>query len=115
MNPNAGRYTVLAVILVGLVVTAMYMLSQGFSAKEEPPRVEVFIARRLRHLAIPVGARQLANPEKASPEVLARAMEHFADHCATCHGNDGIGKTEIGQGLYPKAPDMRLAATQSLT
>lgn len=42
-------------------------------------------------------------------------MAHFADHCAVCHGNDGTGDTEMGRGLYPNAPDMRLAATQDLT
>ena len=42
-------------------------------------------------------------------------MEHFADHCATCHGNDGSGRTHIGNGLYPPPPDMSLAATQKLT
>src|SRR5262249_52999969 len=40
---------------------------------------------------------------------------HFADHCATCHANDGSGDTEIGRSLYPRAPDMRLPATQDLT
>lgn len=42
-------------------------------------------------------------------------MSHFADHCASCHGNDGSGATQIGRNLYPKAPDMRLAATQTLS
>jgi mono/diheme cytochrome c family protein len=42
-------------------------------------------------------------------------MEHWADHCAVCHGNDGSGATEIGEGLYPRSPDMRLPATQDLT
>src|SRR5436305_995608 len=42
-------------------------------------------------------------------------MAHYADHCAACHANDGSGETELGLGLYPKPPDMRLAATQSLT
>jgi mono/diheme cytochrome c family protein len=42
-------------------------------------------------------------------------MEHFADHCAVCHGNDGSGDTEAGRGLYPRSPDMRLAATQNLS
>src|SRR5204862_3671862 len=37
------------------------------------------------------------------------------DHCAICHANDGSGKTEMGRNLYPRAPDMRLAATQELT
>jgi mono/diheme cytochrome c family protein len=115
MKQSPGTLTVLVVILLGCLVTAMYMFSQGFSAKEEPPRLEAFIARRLRRLAIPAGARQLTNPEKASPEVMAHAMEHFADHCAVCHGNDGRGMTLIGRGLYPKPPDMTGRATQELS
>jgi mono/diheme cytochrome c family protein len=49
----------------------------------------------------------------ATPEVLASARAHFADHCAGCHGNDGKGQTEMGRNLYPKAPDMT-TGTQSL-
>ena len=51
----------------------------------------------------------------ASPGALNAGLEHFADHCATCHANNGSGDTEMGHGLYPRAPDMRLPATQSLT
>jgi mono/diheme cytochrome c family protein len=40
-------------------------------------------------------------------------MEHFADHCATCHANDGSGDTLFGKGLYPKPPDMRQKETQN--
>lgn len=40
---------------------------------------------------------------------------HWADHCATCHANNGSGKTEMGRNLYPKAPDMRQSETQSLS
>jgi mono/diheme cytochrome c family protein len=42
-------------------------------------------------------------------------MAHFADHCAVCHANDGSGDTEMGRGLYPRAPDMRRTATQALS
>jgi len=42
-------------------------------------------------------------------------MAHYADHCASCHANDGSGDTAIGRGLYPKAPDMRRPATQDLS
>jgi mono/diheme cytochrome c family protein len=57
----------------------------------------------------------MSNPVASSDEVIAEAREHFADHCASCHANDGSGNTEMGRGLYPKAPDMRLPATQSLS
>jgi mono/diheme cytochrome c family protein len=66
-------------------------------------------------MAVPRAMRDEKNPVTASPEVLAGAMEHFADHCAICHANDGSGKTLIGRGLYPKPPDMSQAATQDLT
>ncbi len=59
--------------------------------------------------------RGLTNPVPATPDVVKEGMEHFADHCSVCHGNDGSGNTEMGRGLYPRAPDMRLPATQNLS
>jgi hypothetical protein len=32
-----------------------------------------------------------------------------------CHGHDGSGRTQEGQNLYPKAPDLREPRTQNLT
>src|SRR6266850_2737965 len=113
------RMKAVAAVIVGLVlaggVAALVVIRRGFSARDEPSRAEAFIARRLRSLAVPSRAKNLPNPVAVTPEVLAEARAHFADHCALCHANDGSGNTEIGQSLYPKAPDMRLPATQSLT
>jgi mono/diheme cytochrome c family protein len=67
----------------------------------------------MRHYATPSDLRDRKNPVPLTPEVLAEARAHFADHCAQCHGNDGRGQTVIGQALYPKAPDMRHPETQS--
>jgi mono/diheme cytochrome c family protein len=47
--------------------------------------------------------------------VQAEARAHWADHCASCHGADGRGQTEMGRGLYPKSPDMTGPATQALS
>ncbi len=91
------------------------MFSTGFSARAEPGALEIMIARQARHLAIPLSQRNAVNPIPASPAILQEALRHFADHCATCHANDGSGKTPIGQGVYPKAPDLRLEATQSMS
>src|SRR5262249_3154584 len=55
------------------------------------------------------------NPVNVSPDVLAEARAHFADHCASCHANNGSGSTALGRGMFPRAPDMRLAATQQLS
>jgi mono/diheme cytochrome c family protein len=93
----------------------MYLLRRGYSARETPSAMEEAVARRLRHLATPAGARDQRNPVPATPELLSEARAHWADHCAVCHANDGSGQTTIGQGLYPKTPDMRQARTQELS
>jgi mono/diheme cytochrome c family protein len=109
------KYVVCVLIIAGGIGAAAYVISHGFSARDEPSAAEAFVARRLRRLAIPRSDRNAMNPVPASREVLTEAMEHFADHCAFCHANDGSGDTSIGKGLYPKPPDMRQAATQMLS
>ena len=105
----------LVVATIVIVAVFIWVDSRGISAKAEPGRLETAVARTMRRLAIPGDARDRKNPVALSPEVIAEGMGHYADHCASCHANDGSGETEIGRGLYPKAPDMRLPATQSLT
>ena len=107
-------------LLLGLAVMVgaiglWYFVNAGVSAKEQPGRVEEFIARRVRNMAIPRRAQSLMNPVEYSGEVIAEGRAHFADHCANCHANDGSGKTPIGSGLWPKVPDMRLSQTQNLS
>ncbi len=107
---------IVAVILLGLVVAvAASLLHDGLSSRATPTRFEIVIARNARQLAIPSNARLTQNPLLTSPEDLRDARLHFADHCAICHGNDGGGQTMIGDGLYPKPPDLRLPETQNLS
>lgn len=105
----------LAALLVLFVVYAALLVRHGFGARDEPSALEALIARKMRSLAMPAGARARANPYQPTAEVLAEARGHFADHCAICHANNGSGDTAIGKRLYPRAPDMRLPATQERT
>lgn len=91
------------------------LFTTGFSAKTEPHALEVWMARQIRHLAIPIEKRNAQNPIPLSPDVMKESLAHFADHCATCHANDGSGQTPIGKNVYPKAPDLRLADIQSMS
>ncbi len=114
VKPLRVGLLLLAVAAACAALLAAY-LAHGVSARDRPLAIEAFVARRLRHLAIPRGARRRPNPIAQTEEGLAQARAHFADHCAQCHGNDGRGQTEIGQNLYPKAPNMQSADTQSLS
>ena len=73
------------------------------------------MARHIRHLAVPASARAVHNPVPLHGDALGQARAHFADHCASCHGNDGKGKTEMGRALYPRSPDLSASATQQLS
>lgn len=114
---TAGKLLVAIALLAAMVVVvAMTMvIRHGISARTPSTATERILARTARHFAVPISARNMPNPVALSPGVVAEGRGHFADHCASCHANDGSGKTEIGESLYPKAPDMRGADTQRLT
>ena len=112
------RTLFLSIIVAGIAgATAFGWMTtrRGFSARDNPSAMEAYVARAARKLSVPASERNAKNPYPPTPETLSEARSHFADHCATCHGNDGSGKTEIGQHLYPKPPDMRQPETQNLT
>jgi mono/diheme cytochrome c family protein len=110
-----GFLLVLATAFLVLCGGSWLALRRGFSARERPSTLETLVAGRARLLGIPAQGQRAVNPIASNAEVLGRARAHFADHCAWCHANDGSGETTIGRNLYPKAPDMRQKATQSLS
>ncbi len=109
----AGALLVIAIALVGGLVFVLG--ARGFSAREHPSAVERWVARRARAMAAPANAKDRANPVPNSPDVLAEARAHWADHCASCHANNGSGDIDMGKRMYPPAPDMRQADTQEMT
>jgi mono/diheme cytochrome c family protein len=89
--------------------------ANGFSARAQPGALERWAARQGRSMALPADLKARVNPVADSPEVLAEARAHWADHCATCHSNNGSGEAQVGKHMYPPAPDVRQPATQNLT
>lgn len=107
-------FFVLLLLLVCAILVALWLLPGTFSAKATPPEWEVKAARFIRHLATPSHFLKMSNPLRFSPEILAEGRHHFADHCATCHANDGSGKTRMGPNFYPPVPDLREPAIQTM-
>jgi mono/diheme cytochrome c family protein len=109
---------VVILLLLAVVAAALfgwYEIHRGFSARETPSSIEAHVAATARRLAVPSSYRQLHNSLSASPENIRAGMEHFADHCAVCHANDGGADTLLGRNMYPKPPDMRKTETQNKT
>lgn len=110
---KVGLVLLVVAIVLAVSLAVWLRLQNGFSTRSEPSVVEEFVARSLRSLSMPKGMKSMKNPVAETEENLAEAMAHFADHCSFCHANDGSGQTPIGQGLYPRPPDMRQSGTQS--
>src|SRR4051812_22588176 len=91
------------VAMLGLIL----ITHRGFRATSEPSHFEATLARAVRNLSIPRRERKVRNPMPLTPGVLDQGRELFLIRCATCHGVDGSGRTDIGAGLYPRVPDLR--------
>jgi mono/diheme cytochrome c family protein len=114
MSLRVRIITGLVMLLLGLgVATLVSIQRRGFSTLDEPSAMERVMATTMRRYAVPSDLREAKNPVAITPEVLAEARAHFADHCAGCHGNDGKGQTSLGQRFYPRVPDLTKQETQS--
>ena len=111
---RAAAWLAVAAIIVA-AAALLVLQGRGVSSRPEPSAIEKRAALFMRSWLTPSTFKGLKNPVSDTQEHFIEAREHFADHCATCHGNDGSGNTEIGKSLYPKAPDMRLPRTQQLS
>jgi mono/diheme cytochrome c family protein len=98
--------TILALVVVVSIVAYSRIRAGGLSADAEPGALERAVATRLLRLSIPPDAQGQQNPFSAAPNTWRAAVDHFQDHCAICHGRDGRGRTEMGQNMYPKVPDL---------
>ena len=107
-------YLIAAFTLI-FVGALFYIKGRGVSARPQPSWLETRTALLLRSWLMPPRYKGLNNPVSATTENIAAGREHFADHCASCHANDGSGNTEMGRNFYPKSPDMRLPQTQGLS
>jgi len=104
-----------ACLLAGTLIYVSGLFGNYPGAREGPSKAEAAVARRLRSWSMPRDVSSRKTPFTSSPELLQKSARHFADHCASCHGNDGSGATEMGRNLFPRAPDMRLDSTQKLS
>ena len=103
-------------VLAALITLLILVRGSGIAAVgQHPGRIETSIASAAWRFFVPTRVRVAANPVLPTGEVLTEARDHWADHCALCHDNNGSGQTSIGRRLYPPVPDLRSAGLQGLT
>src|SRR5688572_26035607 len=111
------RLAIVVAVLVALLAGLLFVKrGAGISAVHGTPwPLEARTAKAAWRFLVPPSMRDARNPVDLTPAVMKSAREHFADHCALCHDNDGSGATAVGRRVYPPVPDMREASTRRLT
>ena len=106
---------IVVLTLLMLIGVLGYARATGLRARAVPGALETRVARTVRSFAVSASDRARVNPVPRTDEAMREGLEHFADHCAVCHANDGSGDTTFGRSLFPPAPDLRADPTQGLT
>jgi mono/diheme cytochrome c family protein len=77
------------------------------AASEPHWRITHWILETARTRSIKVHAADIRVPRGLDdPALVLIGTEHFAAHCAVCHGAPGVPKGEISDGLNPQPPDL---------
>jgi len=92
-----------AIALVGASLASSFDLS----ALPDPGKFETSIADGAKNFLVHREAGRISVKEPSLTQSdLDNAQNVFGSECATCHGNDGRTPTDLGRGLYPRAPDL---------
>jgi mono/diheme cytochrome c family protein len=101
-------FVILASLLIGgiagaLIFTGLYDI--GADAPHTPP--VHWVVESLRDRSIAVRARGIVAPTDLSDQKrIETGAALYAGMCTGCHLAPGMERTEISQGLYPRAPEL---------
>ena len=110
--------SIAATVIVILLGGAGYLYSGVYNvgATERHWDLTYWLLETARDRSIEVHAAGIPVPaELGDHDKILLGTEHFAAHCAVCHGAPGVPKGDIAKGLYPQPPNLADAAKQFST
>jgi mono/diheme cytochrome c family protein len=104
-----------------IVIAALVVLLSGFiviyagvydvAATEPHWPVTSWLLETARTRSIKAHAAGIqVSPGLDDPAKVLIGVDHYAAHCAVCHGAPGVPRGEIAKGLYPLPPDLAKVA-----
>ena len=97
------------IVLGGLGAIVVYAGIYNIAADAPHTKAVYWLLEEVRERSIAVHARDIIVPTdlKDKKRIAAGAAE-YSEMCSQCHLAPGMEKTEISQGLYPRAPELSL-------
>src|SRR5262245_37684391 len=96
------------VVLVVTVVVAIYGGIYNIAADVPHTQPVYWLLDTVRERSVAVRARDIVVPSDLNDaNRISRGAGQYAEMCSGCHLAPGKKRTEISQGLYPRAPELR--------
>ena len=115
MSDAGRRWTLVAgalLVLIGAAAVAIYSGLYNIAADVPHTQPVYWLLETIRERSVEAGARDIILPnDLKDPNRISRGAGQYADMCSGCHLAPGMKRTEISQGLYPRAPELRRTTT----
>ena len=102
-----------AAVLVMALAMVLFISSGVYDIAAATPHWSItrWVMQQARNRSIAMHAAGIkVPPGLGDPQEIVIGTEHFAAHCASCHGGPGVPRGEAAEGLYPPPPDLAHAA-----
>jgi len=97
-----------ALVLVGAAALAIYAGLYNIAADVPHTQPVYWLIETVRNQSVAMRARDVIVPNDLNDaNRISRGAGQYAEMCSSCHLAPGMERTEISQGLYPRAPELR--------
>ena len=103
-GPLVGALLAFSIVGFAVVYSGLYNI-----AADVPHTQPVYwLLETVRDHSVEARARDIVVPNDLNdPTRISKGAGQYADMCSACHLAPGMKRTEISQGLYPRAPELR--------
>jgi len=100
--------------VIGAASLVVYMGAYDIAADSPHSQAVFWFMTTIRERSVAAGAKGIvAPPNLTDPKRIASGTAQYEEMCSGCHLAPGMKKTEISQGLYPRAPELRRGSSLS--
>ena len=115
MSDAGRRWTLVAgalLVLIGAAAVGIYSGLYNIAADVPHTQPVYWLLETMRERSVEARVGDIIVPnDLKDPNRISRGAGQYAGMCSGCHLAPGMKRTEISQGLYPRAPELRRATT----
>jgi len=97
------------VVVILIAATGVGVYGGVFDVAADTPHSQpvYWLLQTIRQRSIATRATNPVPADLSDPKRVAAGAAQYAEMCSGCHLGPGMKRTELSQGLYPRAPELR--------